>query len=79
MNEKTKKEIEEIIRKMQCPKDFQCYQSGLETLCEAKMVGTSDVMVCFEKQPPKCKFVSVKEGCVCNCPLRYYIYVKLNK
>jgi len=28
MDEETKKEIEEIIGKMQCPNDFQCYRSG---------------------------------------------------
>ena len=79
MDEKTKKEIEEIIGKMQCPRDFRCYQSGLETLCKAKTVGTNDLLVCLEKKPLKCKFVSVKKGYVCECPLRYYIFKKLKK
>jgi hypothetical protein len=79
MDEETKKEIEEIIGKMQCPNDFQCYQSGLETLCKAKLVGTKDFLLCLEKKPLKCKFLSVGKGYVCECPLRYYIYSKLNK
>ena len=37
--EQADKEIEEIIGQMKCPKDFRCYQCGLEVLCKAKDIG----------------------------------------
>jgi len=79
MDEETKKEIEEIIGNMQCPNDFKCYQSDLEALCKAKSIGKTDSLLCLEKKPLKCKFLSVGRGYVCECPLRYYIFKKLKK
>jgi hypothetical protein len=49
VRESHKKEIEEIIRMIQCPKDLECYKSGFEILCKAKSVGVGDgsLLVCF--------------------------------
>jgi hypothetical protein len=33
------KEIEEIINQFKCPKDFQCYKSNFEALCDAEDIG----------------------------------------
>ena len=31
--------IEDIIHGIRCPKDFKCYKTGFENLCEAKDFG----------------------------------------
>lgn len=80
MDENHKKEIEKIIGQMQCPKGFQCYKSGFETLCKAKAIGQEQLqLVCLEKKPLECKFLSVKKGYICECPLRIYLAKHLNK
>jgi hypothetical protein len=81
VRESHKKEIEEIIRVIQCPKDLECYKSGFEILCKAKNVGVGDgsFLVCLEKYPQKCGFVSLERGYLCECPLRIYIAKKLKK
>jgi hypothetical protein len=81
MDEKTKKELEEIMGEMHCPKDFICYKSGLETLCKAKDVETppASLLVCLETDNKMCKFLNIKRGYVCQCPLRIYIANKLMK
>ena len=74
MNEDVRKEIEEIIGKMKCPKDFICYRSGFEKLCEARDFGIEDYLECMEPEPTNCKF-SLAYGTLflCKCPLRYYL------
>jgi hypothetical protein len=79
MDEAYKKEIEEIIGEMQCPKDFKCYKSGFEILCKATTIAGGSFLVCLEKDPQKCKFVSLEYGYLCECPLRIYIAKKLKK
>ncbi|MFW9917682.1 MAG: hypothetical protein ACFFGZ_18925 [Candidatus Thorarchaeota archaeon] len=80
MDEKTKKELEEIIGKMQCPKDFKCYKSGLKVLCKAKDIGLETYLECMEVYPQKCPFsVAFGYSYFCKCPLRVYIAKKLKK
>jgi hypothetical protein len=80
MEEDLKKEIEEIIGQMQCPKDFVCYKSGFETLCRAKEIGVELFLQCLEETPQKCKFsVFLGRSYLCQCPLRFYIFKKLKK
>lgn len=80
MDEKTKKELEEIIDGMECPKDFVCYRSGFENLCRAKDVGVELFLECLEETPENCKFsIMIGHSYLCQCPLRYYIFKKLNK
>ncbi|MBW2601800.1 MAG: hypothetical protein JRD47_07740 [Deltaproteobacteria bacterium] len=79
MDEAQKKEIEKIIRHFECPKDFKCYKSGFENLCKAKRVGDGLFLLCLEKHPKKCGFVSVERGYICKCPLRIHIAKKLKK
>ena len=54
--EQADKEIEEIIGQMKCPKDFRCYQSGLEVLCKAKDIGLDTYLECMEVYPQECRF-----------------------
>jgi hypothetical protein len=79
MNQQYEREIEEIIGEMKCRKDFVCYKSGLEVLCRAKDIGAESFLLCLEKKPLGCKFLSIKRGYVCECPLRIYIAKKLKK
>jgi hypothetical protein len=80
MDEKTKKELEEIMGEMQCPKDFKCYKSGLEVLCKAKDIGLETYLECMEVHPQKCPFsVPFGHSYFCKCPLRVYIAKKLKK
>ena len=80
MDQDHNKEIEKIIGQMQCPKGFRCYKSGLEALCKAKAIGEKPIqLVCLEDKPLTCKFLSVKKGFICECPLRIYLAKHLNK
>jgi hypothetical protein len=68
------KEIARIVGQLKCPKDFECYKSGLETPCKAKDVGLESHLVCLEKCPFQCKFSVVFGGLYyCNCPLHIYL------
>ena len=80
MDEKTKKELEEIMGEIQCPKNFTCYESGLETLCRARDIGVERFLECMEEDPKKCSFsVPLGVASLCQCPLRVYICRKLGK
>jgi hypothetical protein len=80
MEEDQRKEIEELIGQMQCPKNFICYESGLETLCRARDIGVELFLECMEENPKRCSFsVPVGIASLCHCPLRAYIAKKLKK
>jgi len=80
MGQDHKKQIEEIIGGMKCPRDFKCYKSGFENLCKAKDVGVKSYLKCLEENPINCQF-SLFSGhsYFCRCPLRIYIVKKLKK
>jgi len=72
------KNIEDIIGKMTCPKDFKCYNSGFKTLCKAKNIGLESYLDCLEKNPYAWGFsISFGNGHLCRCPLRHYILKEL--
>jgi hypothetical protein len=80
LNEKTKKEIEEIMRELRCPEDFRCYKSGLKTLCKAKDIGLKLYLQCLEEKPNQCKFsFCCRDESYCSCPLRVYIAKKVKR
>ena len=80
MEEDQRKEIEEIMGEVQCPKGFICYESELETLCRARDIGIELFLECLEENPPKCPFsVRIASTNLCQCPLRVYIAKKLKK
>jgi len=72
--------IEEILDGLKCPKNYLCYTSGHEKVCEVKDIGLESFLVCLERNPTGCKFC-VKFGGIhfCECPLRIYIAKKLKK
>ncbi len=80
MEETYKKEIEEIIDRFKCPKDFKCYKSGFEVLCKARDIGIELFLECLEETPQKCEFsLFLGRLYLCQCPLRAYIAEKLKK
>jgi len=73
-------EIEELINQFKCPKDFKCYKSNFEALCEAEDIGLEAYVRCLEEKPQLCQFsVPVGYTHFCRCPLRVYICKKLVK
>jgi len=80
MTKEYKRDIEEIIGKIQCPKDFRCYKSGFNALCRARDIGIESFVECLEKKPDKCKF-SRSFGLMhlCECPLRIYLAKKMKQ
>ncbi len=80
MKEEDRKKIEEIMAGMQCPKDFQCAESGFERLCKAKDYGLESYLECLEENPYNCPFsLSFGYDHFCKCPLRVYLSKELNK
>lgn len=79
MSQDFEEDIAKIICGMKCPKDFKCYKSGFENLCKAKDVGAESFLICLDEKALTCKFISVKRGYVCECPLRIYISKKFGK
>jgi hypothetical protein len=75
-----KRQIEEIISGVGCPKDFQCYESGFESLCKSKIFRDGELVECFDESAWLCKFsFSFGNGYYCTCPLRKYIAKNFEK
>jgi hypothetical protein len=80
ISEEQKKQIEEIISKKECPKDFQCYKSGFDNLCRAKIFMDGNLVECFDKDASSCKFSHhFGLGYFCKCSLRRYIAQNFNR
>jgi hypothetical protein len=73
-------QIEGMIGRIKCPKDFVCYTSEFKSLCRAKDIGLESFVACLATDPLKCKF-SIHFGGIffCQCMLRIYIAKKLKK
>lgn len=72
--------MEYIIKTMQaegieCSKDFECYKSGLEKLCEVKHIDVYDNIECKSPDAMCCghSFLALGTHRYCKCPLRRYI------
>ena len=75
-----KKQLEEIILRNSCPKDFVCYKSGFENLCKAEYIWQDYIIKCLEDNPRECVFsISFGGAYYCKCPLRVYIAKTLKK
>ena len=71
-------QIEEIISSMECSKDYECYKSEFENLCQTRILG--EVVECLEKNSQMCRFsFDFGFGYFCNCPLRKYIAQNFNR
>ena len=81
MDKETRKQIDKMIGQMQCPKNFQCADAGLEELCKAENIGLEHYLECGEDDAPSCKFSLTfgNSAYYCQCPLRVYISKKLRR
>jgi len=80
MEQDLEKELQEIMGGFTCPKDFKCYKSGFENLCQANDVGKQTFVQCLELNPDGCSFSKlIAIAYICYCPLRIYISKKLKK
>ena len=69
-----KSQMEDIISRIDCPKHFQCYLSGLERLCKVEPLGETGLIECFGQNRPPCTLgLHFGYGVFCKCPLRHYI------
>ena len=79
MKEKDNKRLKELIANFPCDKDCQCYQSGLENLCQAQDIGITSFLVCLEKVTD-CQYrITFGDLYYCKCPLRRHIKRELGK
>lgn len=75
-----RREIEEIIRRTGCPRNFECYASQLETLCRVVSFADGQMIECMELRHEQCIFrVPFGWGHVCTCPVRKYIAAKFGR
>ena len=73
INQEHKKQIEEIMQRMECPKDFECYRSGFENICKVKTVVPGKLIECLDESRKGCVFgLSFGSSIFCQCPLRNY-------
>jgi len=81
MEQVMKSEIEAIKGKIQCQKNFRCFDSGFEVLCEARDIGIGTMLECLDEDPEQCKnsFAFYGFSYLCECPIRVYICKKLKK
>ena len=74
VTQENKRQIEEIIRAMHCPRDFECYKSDFQNVGEVGIVGDAAMLECIEPRGRTCEFGSPRGlGIICTCPLRNYI------
>ncbi len=80
MEKSSRKQIEEIIDGLKCPKNFKCAKRGFEHLCRARDIGMESFLECLEKDPHGCKFsLLFGHRNFCQCPLRVYISKNLQR
>jgi hypothetical protein len=65
---------------IQDSRDFQCYGSHFNVLCEAEDIGLESYVRCLEENPQLCQF-SVPFGYAhfCDSPVRVHICKKLGR
>ena len=72
--------IQEIMRGMQCHRDFEYYKSGFENLSKAGIVGDGKLVECLEEKAKTCNYgLAFGYGYICKCRLRNYIARNFNK
>jgi hypothetical protein len=75
-----RQEIEEIINSTSCSKGFECYTSGLESLCKVMSFAGGQMIECMDDTHPQCEFrTAFGWGHVCKCPLRKYVADKFQR
>jgi len=66
-------QIEALMSRMKCPKDFECYKSGFNNLCKAKDTGIGSFAECLEENNRGCRFLlpfGTTNTNLCMCSVR---------
>jgi hypothetical protein len=75
-----KKDISEIMNKIECPNDFECYKKGIENFHNIKIIGLGDVIECTRKNSNNCIYsFSFGYSYFCKCPLLHHLVKKSEK
>ena len=75
-----KKEIEKIISRIGCSKNFKCYKSGFKSIGKAEDVGIESFVKCLDKNAWQCEFsFAFGSSYFCQCPLRIYVLRELKR
>lgn len=78
MDDDIKKQIDDIKKQMNCPKNFRCVTSNFQELCKAEDGGLEDYLICHDQNSSTCDFsLSFGFSHFCRCPLRIFIARKL--
>jgi hypothetical protein len=73
-SDESKRQIEKIMAEIECPFEFQCYQSDSPDICSAKDIGLPDFILCCEEVPHECQFsIPFGHQHLCKCPLKIYL------
>jgi len=68
-----------ILGTLKCEKGLICAQSGLESLCKARSIGSELFVICEEKTPRCSLSFTFGNGYMCKCPVRTFIANKFRK
>ncbi len=77
---KHKRQMEKIMSKMKCPKDFACYKFDFKNFSKTKDVPMESFVECSSKDAWQCEYsLLFGSSYLCKCPLRVYVLKKLIK
>ncbi len=78
MKQDWKEQLEELMGKMECPKDFLCCKSNFRKLCKTEYIRADEFWECQDKKTQDCSFSALHTYTyLCRCPLRHYSAEKL--
>jgi len=74
-------EIERIKATVNCPRRFRCMRSGLGNIPPVRVYGGADLIQCLATDRMDCPLSPVfcHDIVFCQCPLRRYLALELNK
>ena len=70
--------VEKIVGRLKCPKDFYCYKSRYNSLCDKENRTLRPFSICLNEKLQECTFsIPGQNTFLCKCPLRDYIAKEL--
>ena len=73
--------IKAIMKKTDCPKDFECLASKFKILCQVNRRGDTNLIECQDADGKNCpmSFVFGEEMRFCSCAVRKYVATELDR
>ena len=71
--------VQRIMKEVDCPKHFRCYEAGFENLCRALVYRGANAVQCHCEGQQYCPMSHVfcNDIRFCKCPLRRYVALEL--